>query len=81
METAIGDLAQVIEYSIVNEKMFTNYILDVINSVEILSQEKIFHGDLHIKQIFIVMRNFDNQDNCESIQKAVIGDFGGTYTN
>lgn len=74
METAIGDLAQVIQYSIVDEKMLTGYILDIIDAVEIMSLEKIFHGDLHIRQIFIVPRTLDN--NCESSMKAVIGDFG-----
>ncbi len=68
METAIGDLSQVIKYSIVNENMMRGYILDVIEAVEIMSYEKIFHGDLHIRQIFIVLR--DNK------LKAVIGDFG-----
>ena len=69
METAIGDLSQVIMYSIVDQNMLTNYILDVIDSVEIMSIEKVFHGDLHIRQIFIVLRNVN-------IKKAVIGDFG-----
>ena len=73
METGIGDLEQVIKYSIVDENMLTGYILDVIDSVEITSSEKVFHGDLHIRQIFIVMRNVNN---CEPIRKAVIGDFG-----
>jgi len=73
METAIGDLSQVIAYSIVDEKMLTDYILDVIEGVEITSTEKIFHGDLHIRQIFIVLRNIND---CNSIKKAVIGDFG-----
>ena len=68
METAIGDLEQVIKYNIVDENMLTSYIFDVINSVEIMSTEKIFHGDLHIRQIFIVLRNGN--------RKAVIGDFG-----
>ena len=69
METAIGDLEQVIKYSIVDENMLTSYILDVIDSVEIMSTEKVFHGDLHIRQIFIVLRNGNTR-------KAVIGDFG-----
>jgi hypothetical protein len=73
METAVGDLAQVIRYSIVDERILTGYILDVIDSVEIMSMEKVFHGDLHIRQIFIVLRN---GNNCESVTKAVIGDFG-----
>src|SRR5438552_2206950 len=73
METAIGDLSQVIKYSIVNEKLLLGYILDIIESVKIMSMEQIFHGDLHIRQIFIVLRNVIN---CEPIQKAVIGDFG-----
>ena len=69
METAIGDLSQVIMYSIVDENMLTGYILDVIDSVEIMSTEKVFHRDLHIRQIFIVVRDLN-------IKKAVIGDFG-----
>ena len=69
METAIGDLEQVIKYSIVDENILTGYILDVIDSVEIMSTEKVFHGDLHIRQIFIVVRNGNTR-------KAVIGDFG-----
>jgi hypothetical protein len=73
METAIGDLSQVIKYSIVNENMLTSHILDIIESVEIMSSVKIFHGDLHIRQIFIVLRNINH---CEQTQKAVIGDFG-----
>lgn len=54
--------------------MLTQYILDVIEAVEIMSSEKIFHDDLHIRQIFIVLRN--SLDNCNSLMKAVIGDFG-----
>ena len=69
METAIGDLSQVIMYSVVDENMLTGYILDVIDSVEIMSTEKVFYGDLHIRQIFIVVRDLN-------IKKAVIGDFG-----
>jgi hypothetical protein len=73
METAIGDLSQVIKYSIVDENMLTSYILDIIDSVEIMSSVKIFHGDLHIRQIFIVLRNIIH---CKPTRKAVIGDFG-----
>lgn len=73
METAIGDLSQVIKYSIVDEKMLTGYILDVIDAVEIMTMTKVFHGDLHIRQIFIVLRNITG---CELSKKAVIGDFG-----
>lgn len=35
METCIGDLYQVIRYSIVTEEMLTGYILDVIDSIYI----------------------------------------------
>ena len=70
METAIGDLSQVLKYSTVDEKMLSKYILDVIQSVEIMSTEKIFHGDLHIRQIMIVLRNN------VTFTKAVVGDFG-----
>lgn len=38
-----------------------------------MSSERIFHGDLHIRQIMIVSRNINN---CEPVMKAVIGDFG-----
>jgi hypothetical protein len=55
------------------KKMLTDYILDVIESVELMSISGVFHGDLHIRQIFIVLRNMNN---CESVRKAVIGDFG-----
>lgn len=75
METAIGDLFQLIQYSIVDEKMLMGYIVDVIEAVEIMSINKIFHGDLHIRQIFIVYRNSE-ENSCNSIMKAVIGDFG-----
>ena len=73
METAIGDLSQVIQYSIVDESMLRGYILDIIEAVQLMSMEKVFHGDLHIRQIFIVLRNITD---CESLRNAVIGDFG-----
>ena len=73
METATGDLSQVIQYSIVDENMLTGYILDIIEDVKLISMDKVFHGDLHIRQIFIVLRNITN---CKPVRKAVIGDFG-----
>lgn len=73
METAIGDLSQVIKFSIVDQKTLIGYILDVIEAVEIMSMAKVFHGDLHVRQIFIVLRNITD---CNPIKKAVIGDFG-----
>jgi serine/threonine protein kinase len=68
MEIAIGDLEQVIKYDTVTEQMLRGFVLDVIDSVEIMASEKVFHGDLHIRQILIVTRN--------SSKKAVIADFG-----
>jgi serine/threonine protein kinase len=74
MELAIGDLAQYLIYqNNVSEKECIQFVLDVFEGIYILGKNQIYHGDLHIRNIFIVMR--DNLRKAD-LRKAVIGDFG-----
>lgn len=70
MELAVADLGQFLLQRQVSETELLNYILQVIDSVYYLGKFQLFHGDLHIHNVFIVSR--DNQ------LRAVIGDFGET---
>ena len=73
MEVAIGDLFQVLKYNYISDKELIEYVLQIIDSVEIMSLHSIYHGDLHIRQVFIVQRNHEQRNNK---YRAVIGDFG-----
>lgn len=68
MEVAYGDIAQVLQYDHISDKLLIEYVLQVIDGVEIMAKQFIYHGDLHARQIFIVQRDGKN--------RAVIGDFG-----
>lgn len=70
MELAIADLAQFLTLTNVSENDLDNFIMQVFDSIYVLGKSQLFHGDLHIRNVFIVPR--DNQI------KAVIGDFGET---
>lgn len=70
MELAIGDLEQFLIYNNVSDNQLQNFIAQVFDSIYVLGKLQLFHGDLHIKNVFIVVRN--------GLQKAVIGDFGET---
>ena len=68
MEVAMSDLRQLIKYSNVTKSELVMYVLNVCDSVEIMATNFIFHGDLHLGNVFLVKR--------EGNIKAVIGDFG-----
>jgi serine/threonine protein kinase len=71
MELAIADLGQYLLYGPdVPEKELYRYVFQVLDSVYFLGKSQLFHGDLHINNVFIVIRKND--------KKAVIGDFGET---
>lgn len=68
MEVAMSDLRQLITYQNVIKSELISYILDVCNSIEIMATNFLYHGDLHIGNVFLVTRNYQI--------KAVVGDFG-----
>ena len=68
MEVAMSDLRQLIKYQNVTKSELVMYVLNVCDSVEIMATNFIFHGDLHLGNVFLVKR--------EGSIKAVIGDFG-----
>ena len=68
MEVAMSDLRQLIKYSNVTKSELVSYVLNVCDSVEIMATNFIFHGDLHLGNVFLVKR--------EGGIRAVIGDFG-----
>ena len=68
MEVAMSDLRQLIKYQNVTKSELVMYVLNVCDSVEIMATNFIFHGDLHLGNVFLVKR--------EGNIKAVIGDFG-----
>lgn len=68
MEVAIADLKQMIKYQNLTRAKLLSYILDVCDSVEIMASNFLYHGDLHIGNVFIVDR--------DKKFKAVVGDFG-----
>ena len=68
MEVAMSDLRQLIKYSNVTKSELVMYVLNVCDSVEIMATNFIFHGDLHLGNVFLVKR--------EGGIRAVIGDFG-----
>ena len=68
MEVAMSDLRQLIKYQNVTKSELVSYVLNVCDSVEIMAINFIFHGDLHLGNVFLVKR--------EGNIRAVIGDFG-----
>lgn len=68
MEVAMSDLRQLIKYQNVTKSELISYILNVCDSVEIMATNFLYHGDLHLGNVFLVKR--DNHI------KAVVGDFG-----
>lgn len=71
MEVAASDLRQLIRYQNVPLKDLIQYILNVCDSIEIMSSNFLYHGDLHDGNVFIVER--------DGIWKAVVGDFGESF--
>jgi len=77
MELAIGDLAQYIIYSEMTEEELASFILDIYEGIYYLGIQQIYHGDLHLKNAFIVYRDQEQKDRKNGRHKrAVIGDFG-----
>ena len=70
MELAIADLAQLLSLRNISEKELIVLIEQVLDSIYVLGKNQLFHGDLHVKNVFIVPRN--------GTIRAVIGDFGET---
>ena len=68
MEVAMSDLHQLIKYSNVTKSELVTYILQVCDSVEIMATNFIYHGDLHLGNVFLVKR--------ETGIRAAVGDFG-----
>lgn len=68
MEVAMSDLRQLIKYQNVTKSDLISYIFNICDSVEIMATHFLYHGDLHLGNIFLVKR--------DSGIKAVIGDFG-----
>lgn len=68
MEVAMSDLRQLIKYQNVTKSELVMYVLQVCDSVEIMATNFIYHGDLHLGNVFLVKR--------ESGIRAAIGDFG-----
>lgn len=83
MELAIGDLAQYIIYSQITEEELASFILDIYEGIYYLGIQQIYHGDLHLRNAFIVYRNNgtknikgNKNENNKGKKRAVIGDFG-----
>ena len=77
MEVAMSDLRQLIKYQNVTKAELVSYILNVCDSVEIMASNFLFHGDLHIGNVFLVERDNINSRNANTQAiKAVVGDFG-----
>lgn len=70
LELAISDLAQLLTLRDVSEQDLITLIDQVLDSIYVLGKNQLFHGDLHIRNIFIAPRGNDI--------RAVIGDFGET---
>ncbi len=68
MEMAISDLKQKINFSYITEDESNDIVSNVLLSILKLAELGIYHGDLHLGNIFLVLRN----NNI----RAVIGDFG-----
>lgn len=68
MELAIADLAQLLTFTKVSERDLLTMISQVFDSIYVMGKLQLFHGDLHIRNIFIVSR--------ANTIRAVIGDFG-----
>lgn len=83
MEFAVGDLYQFLFSNYVSSETILSYIQDVLGSLYFLGKSQLYHGDLHIKNVFIVNRKLVSQGqilrhSSQNILKAVIGDFGET---
>ena len=83
LELAIGDLKQLLRYSDkVSEAELLTIISQVFDSIYILGKSTLFHGDLHIGNVFIVPRNISERNigakATGNTIRAVIGDFGET---
>lgn len=72
MEFALTDLGQLLISNYVLPRDLLRYIDEVLDSIYTLGILHIFHGDLHVRNVFIV--------NSDCDKKAVIGDFGESMT-
>jgi len=68
MERAIGDLKQIITYSVINNHFLDETFSSVVACLFEMAELDIYHGDLHCGNIFTVLRN--------GKLKIVLGDFG-----
>jgi len=73
MEMAVSDLRQMFANTFISPPLLDKYINNVIEGVRQLGLSHIYHGDLHIANVFIVLRQ--GPDGREE-KVAVIGDFG-----
>lgn|SRR3990167_2385284 len=71
MELAVGDIGQVVKYTSVSCREVDMFVYNVMESVELLAESFVYHGDLHHQNVFIVSRGGE--------YRAVIGDFGKSY--
>ena len=78
MELAIADLGQLLMNRNVSEKELLTIISQVFDSIYIMGKSQLFHGDLHIKNVFIVPRKEIRKREENKQIRAVIGDFGET---
>ena len=68
MEMAISDVKQRLLYSTITMQDLDNTVNEVLQSLLRLARYRIYHGDLHLGNVFYVCRN--------NYFRAVIGDFG-----
>jgi hypothetical protein len=73
MDLAIGDLAQYISGANVSQSELEKFVSEIYEAIYHLGIHQIYHGDLHLKNAFIVK---DVNIKGEGNLRAVIGDFG-----
>ena len=71
MDLAIGDLAQYINGANVSETELVEFVSQIYEAIYHLAIHQIYHGDLHLKNAFIV-KDIKGKGSL----RAVIGDFG-----
>lgn len=76
LELAVADLGQYLTQKKVSERDLVQLVAQVFDSIYVLGKNQLYHGDLHVHNVFIVLRSDDSSG--ESYLKAVIGDFGET---
>lgn len=78
MEFAITDLSQLLLSQYVTKRELLSFINEILDAIHIMADLHIYHGDLHIGNVFIVNRN--NSLSSHYVKRAVIGDFGESFT-